>query len=191
MRLFFVFFICFTVSSCSKSENTDSAVVSSCKWTLNIDSKLYQWEGEYSTTTATSNNSGLAVYSTSVGGANPIAVVSLSSPLNIGINFQTIQATLNSVSKGSFQMNESSINPNTTIGNTLTVTLDNQIYSTIVPGSNVKFNIKELSLNSILNNGIVGAGFVKGDFSGTIGGLNGGGMDMHSINGTFSCIRLN
>jgi hypothetical protein len=191
MRLFFVFFICFTVSSCSKSENTDSAVVSSCKWTLNIDSKLYQWEGEYSTTTATSNNSGLAVYSTCVGGANPIAVVSLSSPLNIGINFQTIQATLNSVSKGSFQMNESSINPNTTIGNTLTVTLDNQIYSTIVPGSNVKFNIKELSLNSILNNGIVGAGFVKGDFSGTIGGLNGGGMDMHSINGTFSCIRLN
>ena len=88
-------------------------------------------------------------------------------------------------------MNESSINPNTTIGNTLTVTLDNQLYSTIVPGSNVKFNIKELSLNSILNNGIVGAGFVKGDFSGTIGGLNGGGMDMHSINGTFSCIRLN
>lgn len=85
-------------------------------------------------------------------------------------------------------MNESSFNSNTMIGNTLTVTLENQIYSTIVPGSNITFNIKELSLNSILNNGIAGAGYVKGDFSGTIGGLNG---DMHSINGTFRCIRLN
>lgn len=172
--------------SCKKSDNNQPATGNGqCSWTLNVDGQNYNWTGTYP---ATGTNNGQSVY-VAAGGSNPTSVLSLSSSMNAGVVDQIVAVSFSTVRTGTFSMNPSTYNALTGLGETFTLTLNGaDQFASYGPGSSMNVNITELSPNTYLTNGLNGAGFVRGNFSGRLFNVQNGSMA--NVSGTFNSIRL-
>lgn len=172
------------LSACSKTGTNEGSLTTGPNWTLTLDGKKYSWSGPFP---ATVSNNGQASY---VGtfGISPAANIVLNSISVAGLAPQMITIQLSNTATGTFSMTPDTYIIGNDMGNSFSLVLDNsKLFTTVAPGSNISFKVNSLSDKTFVTNGINGYGYVTGTFSGTIGDLSGG---MHTISGTYNCVRM-
>ena len=172
MKNFIIIILSSIFFSCSnESPDSDNSSSGTIKWSCKINGVQYQWSGSYPYSTTSGQSSYL-------GEPTSVPMVALASPIVSSGNRQIqLTFTFQNENSGTHIINDG------VSGNSATLVLNQQVYSTYPSMAQINLNISQMA--SATN------GITKGTFSGTmVGGSTGTIQTINITEGSFEAIRI-
>jgi hypothetical protein len=155
--------------SCS-NDSSDNSSNGTIKWKFKANGVQYEWRGNYPYTFSSGQSSDVGV------DLGVVPTILLSSPTISGAREIMLTFTFPSQSTGTFNLN------NSVPGNSVSLVMNNNLYSTIPNLGEIILNISQIATST--------GGITKGTFSGTMVSASQQMQTIQITDGSFEAIRL-